>query len=100
MPRKSRHVNHILLTPPFVVHLKEPINASVFSGGQQDYMLVLVSHNQTTFFFYIGAGKKGSGTLPIETAVLASTLVGVSVKCDSLDVLNAIDRDAASCESR
>ena len=42
-------------------------------------------------FFYFGAGKKGSGTLPIETAVLASTLVGVSVECDFLDVLNAID---------
>ena len=66
----------------------------------QEWRRLLVSLSQTSFFFYIGVGKKGSGTLSIETAVLASTLVGVSVECDFLDVLNAIDRDAASCESR
>ena len=37
-------------------------------------MHTVVSHSQTTFFFYIGAGKKGLGTLPIEKAVLASTI--------------------------
>ena len=25
-------MNHVLLTPPFVVHLKEPIKASIFNG--------------------------------------------------------------------
>jgi len=42
--------------------------------------------------------EKGSGTLPIEKAVLASTLVGVSVECNFLDILNTIYRDAASCD--
>ena len=51
----------------------------------------IVSRSQTTFFLlYWGGGKKGSGTLPIETAVLASTL---SVECNFLDVLNTMDRE-------
>ena len=59
----------------------------------------LISHSQTTFSFVLGRENR-SGTPPMEKAVLASNLVGVSVECDFLDVLNAIDRDATSCESR
>ena len=64
------------------------------------YLLVYICIISHDYLLHKQQGKKGSGTLPIETAVLASTLVGVSVECDFLDVLNAIDHDAASCESR
>ena len=61
---------------------------------------LLVSRSPTTFFLLSVLGReKRSGTLPIETAVLTSTLVGVSVECDFLDVLNAIDRDASTAVS-
>ena len=60
----------------------------------------LVLSSQTTFFPFILEWEKGSGTLSIEKAVLASTLVGVSFEFDFLNVLNTIHRDVASCDSK
>ena len=97
----------MFITHAYIIHTQSHIIWTVHNIHPYTYTYVpsnthilLVSRSQTTFFLLYWGGKKGSGTLPIETAVLASTLVGVSVECNFLDVLNAIDRDAASCESR
>ena len=51
-----------------------PSSASVFKRSGK----AIVSHSQTAIFsFILGREKIGSGTPPIEKAVLASTAIGV-----------------------